>query len=248
MRNSDSLVMCIPVYGAFTYALATLTSFMSVGGPAATVVVVDDCSPGDHENFKRAVIAQVPSSRLVYLRNTVNRGLTYAWNFGFSVALDREAGLYAPGNSDILFAPHALRRLRTALTVTGATLAGPVTNAPGHVKQQNIRRYFPEYAPSDDPTKLAECEARLAVGPAIYNRLNGFFMVGDVTRLKACMYDGQQLYDPGKPLKGNEDELQTRMCKRGGTSVIVRDAFVFHYRSVSRGLVGTPSCEGAYRA
>ena len=248
MYDSNSLVMCLPVYGAFTYALSTLKSFMSAGWAASTVVVVDDCSPGDHEGFRCAVEQQVPESRLVYLRNSVNKGLTYAWNFGFRVALARGAGMYAPGNSDTLFAPRALQRLHGTLMTTGATLAGPVTNAPGHVKQQNVCRYLPTYVPSDDAAKIAACEARLVAQPAIQCKLNGFFMMGNVLRLKACMYDERQLYDPGKPLKGNEDEMQARVHARGGVSVIVPDAFVFHYRSASRGLSGTPSCVGAYRA
>lgn len=109
--------------------------------------------------------------------------------------------------------------------------AGPVTNAPGHVREQEVGRYLDGYEVDD--TAVDETGERCRAikrAPVDVPRLNGFCIAG---RVASFFRVGNQPFSPSIPMAGNEDDFFRRS---EGSRRVVPQSFVFHYRSVSRGL------------
>lgn len=231
----------IPTYGHFDYAKLAVES--AADTPGACVIVVDDCSrdwPGE-----RIVRGWLPPG-VPYLcqRYDHNGGLSRSWNAGLRLA--RMAGLeYAVcGNSDLVLSRGWWEPLHEALQ--SHHFAGPVTNAPGHVNAQQVKRYIPDYTVDD--TLIDETGARcrrIDRRWTIRTELNGFCFAGRVASFFAV--GDPEPFDPNIPMSGNETEFFKRSADLSMSCAIVPQSFVFHYRSVSRGLNGRRPEEGASR-
>lgn len=243
MNHGPLVVVCVPVYGAFPEALNAIRSIERADG-CPSLVVLDDASPGDHARFRVEVEDSVPAARLTYRRFDKNQGLTWMWNEGWRAAREAGAAYFVAGNSDILVGAHALTTMIEVCERSGATLVGPMTNAPGHVRDQQASGVVQPRQPvvdAMDEVLRTEHGSDSKVVP----RVNGFFALGRVGRLPA--YDVENLFNPRNRMTGNEDELQARMARRGLVSRVALGAYVFHYRSMSRGLAGRSADRGAYR-
>lgn len=244
MNQSPLVVVCVPVYGAFPEALNAIRSIARADG-CPSLVVLDDASPGDeHASFRVDVENSVPPERLLYRRFAYNQGLTRMWNEGWRAAREAGAAYFVAGNSDVLVGAHALTTMIAVCARRGSTLVGPMTNAPGHVRDQQACGVVQPRQPVVDAMDEVLRKAH-GSDSKVVPRVNGFFALGQVDRLPP--YDSENLFNPRNRMTGNEDELQARMAHRGLVSRVALGAYVFHYRSLSRGLAGRSADRGAYR-
>lgn len=235
-------LVVIPVHGHWDYALKAVTSlYWAADGSWADssnsvdCVVYDDGSADYTPERERALLAV--DRRVSFIRYADNKGMTRSWNAGLRLA---KAGGYrycCLGNSDILFTPTWDFWLREALNTYD--LVGPVSNAAGHTSAfQDVALYDPAYKLSDDWADLAGTAKRLAdtqANKVVPARVNGFCMMTRTDLAWKHAYDSDNVFTPLKPMAGNEDELQNRWAAAGLKFAVVPSAFVFHYRSVTRG-------------
>ena len=233
MCMSRKIAVIIPTYGQFDYTLKCLASLVRLTADYQCIVI-DDGSP-DWSDAVRADIGRVvPQEYLHFERFVPNRGLTAAWNRGLELARQFGNPYAVLVNSDTLFTPGWLPRTLAALD--RVDLLGPMSNAPGEHEQQQIQRLWRGYRLDDSPEYLAEVSWRLQrkhAGQLRPGVINGFWMAAKTETWWANAFDAAHVFDPSKRLTGNESEFQKRLRGKTGTA---RDVFIFHYRSVSRGL------------
>lgn len=224
-----------PTYGHYEYARAAVESFLEFT-PGGAVVVVDDGYPEFHRfwELEWPVVAHHFQDQ---------RGVTRSWNLGLVLAREIGAKYTICGNSDILFAPNWHTGPESLLEDSSVGLVGPLSNGPGLTNRlQNIWDHLPGYKPSDLAQAISRVAAELTCRYDIDDHLaadavNGFFMVGRTARWWEGAYDNEHVFDPTPPfaLVGSEHELQRRFRACGWRSVVSLRAFIFHYRSVTRG-------------
>ncbi|QDU59992.1 Glycosyl transferase family 2 [Planctomycetes bacterium Pan216] len=217
------------------YALRAISSALEFT-PGATAIVVDDASeewPEDMPDVLRSLAAERP---IVVQRYREGGGLSRSWNAG--LRLCRSLGLeYAvPANADVVFTPGWWKPVAEALEQKA--FVGPMTNAPGHCKAQQIAKSLEGYTMDDREDVLAEQAEglRRKFKESIRNtdRLNGFLWAGKTSTFWEMALGGGNVYNPKIPLAGNEDDLRKRAIKAGKTLGIALGSFIFHYRSVMR--------------
>ena len=71
--------------------------------------------------------------------------------------------------------------------------------------------------------------------PEAYMMLNGFFTMAKTEVWWSGAFGKDTVFDPGKRMHHNEDELEIRWAKMGRRIGFVPSSFIFHYRAVSRG-------------
>ena len=243
---SSAFAVIIPTYGEFPYVfkcLETLVRFTS----DYHCYLLDDASPDWRADYEDEIRRIVPPDRLHFERYPENRGLTAAWNHGLILAREHGHPYAALVNSDTLFSPGWL--LRTIRALEQADLVGPLTNAPSDSRHQDIRNYLRSYKVDDSHDALCDVSHRLAQkysGRTSTGTINGFWMAAKTDTWWANAFDATHVFDPKNRLTGNESEFQKRFK---GRIAACHDTFIFHYRSVSRGLenVDTQYCKGAHR-
>ncbi len=230
----------LPSYGHFDYL--HLAAESAARTPGAVIIVVDDASkdwPGD-----RVVRGYLPKDvPFVLQRYDGNAGLSRSWNAGLRICRNMGLPYAVCGNSDLVFSMGWWEPLEEALQ--SHDFAGPVTNAPGHMRQQDVARYLPGYSLSDDPDDIEDTAKALREANAagsVRGNLNGFCIAGKVDSFHRAGNFNESI-----PLAGNEDDLFKRSAALGMTAAVVPTSYVFHYRSVSRGLKGKPIEAGSVR-
>lgn len=234
-ESGEGLAIIIPTYGAFEYALLTVqTAARSV--PSARLIVVDDASPDWNTDWEAEL--QALSARISIKRYDENEGLTRSWNYGVQLALDEGFPYIAAGNADLRFPLGWWEPLRDVLD-HGTGFVGPLTNAPGGDAFQDIRRYHTDYVQDHEQSAIDELQQMLLAKPtrqAKRSRLSGFLIAGSAEAFEAARFSEDDIYDPAYRMVGNEYQLQRLAAKRGITSRVALRSFVYHFRSVSRGL------------
>lgn len=236
-----NLLVVVPVYSHWDYAVRTVASLYRAAAASyfessadVHCVVIDDGSPDHSPLWEQRLLDIDP--RVTFIRYSNNAGMTRSWNVGLGIARVGHFHWCCLANSDLLFTPGWDAHLRTA--GDEYALVGPVSNAPGHTtKHQDVARYLPGYTLSDDWDDLKAVAADLgsrglAPVPA---RVNGFCMLTRTAVAWANPFDKDHVLDPRCPMAGNEDRLQDRWARAGLKFAVVPSAFVFHYRSVTRG-------------
>jgi len=236
----------VPTYGEFPYVLKCLESLARCTSDYRCYVI-DDASPGWTSEIENAIRRTIPSERLHFERWEENRGLTAAWNHGLELARLGCHPYAALVNSDTLFSPGWL--LRTAEALDKADLVGPLTNAPSDSRHQEIRNVIRGYRLDDSAEACAEISHRVRAkfsGKLDSGTINGFWMAAKTEMWWANAFDATHVFDPKNRLTGNESEFEKRFK---GRIAAMHDVFIFHYRSVSRGLenVEAQYCRGAFR-
>ncbi|MCX6895282.1 MAG: glycosyltransferase [Verrucomicrobia bacterium] len=233
MATPAKFTLIVPVYGEFDFAFKCLDSLVR-HTTDYRCIVIDDCSPGWTDAVRAEIERIVPRERLHFERFDPNRGLTAAWNRGLELARDFGCPYAALVNSDTLFTPGWL--VRTVAALDQVDLVGPMSNAPGEHEQQQIQRLLRDYRPDDSPEALADLSWRLRdkfsgqIRPGV---VNGFWFAAKTKTWWNNAFDATHVFDPAKRLVGNESEFQKRFRGKIGAAA---DVFIFHYRSVSRGL------------
>lgn len=238
----------IPTYGHFDYAREAVLSAIN-SRDDVVAIVVDDGS----KDWNTDWLQDIPSDRFVLHRFEENKGTTQCWNFGINES-DRIGCEYVClSNSDVIFPNQCFESMIEAID-RGFSLIGPLTNAPGHSIEQNIKLYMPHYELTDDKSHIEKVNEELREkykGEAIpLFPINGFCWLG-----RTDFFITNDLLDEDTfPRAGQEDDFQRRVLndrqaiiKDGGTRIpkfgYILDTFVFHYRGVSRYNMD----EGSYR-
>ncbi len=255
MRQFD-LGVVIPTYGAFEYAEDAVTTALNRSFSDLCVLIVDDASPDWAEKgapMLQRLQREWGANKVRCNQFVENGGLTRSWNYGLNYFSQPEAlcDNICVANSDLLFSEGWDEPLLVA--ATKYALVGPVTNAPGTVACQDVRRYsMVEYEALDDMEvidTLAKLLGRVHQGRQMFvEQINGFCMLARRETWDKGRYDADHIFKPSNPVnsKGqpnptplmtlNEDELQARWRAVGMRSAFCPSSFVFHYRSVTRGI------------
>lgn len=235
--TNDKLLGIIPTYRGFDYARIAAESFLATTD--GDVLIVDDGSP----DWVKIKWQDWPSKRLHKFRYAKNdKNLTRSWNYGLRFAKTHGFKYAMAGNSDVLFVEGWWEPIKRALDA-GWDLAGPLTNAPGPKKRQQIKEWIDDYRLTDDTTYIRSVLAQIAKNDVIPELINGFCMLAPVASWWKNSFDDEHVFDPKHKMTRNEDELQGRWHKAGARIGVVASSFVFHYRGVSRGSGGA----GRYR-
>lgn len=257
-----SVTVVIPQYGKFEY---TANALKSLCVPASLrdnsqvrVVLVDDASPNFYESLPD-IMEHVGSEISVdWVRFEQNQGLTAAWNLGMVSATQTVLSDYAVcANNDIKVIPGWLDGIVDALEV--GDLVGPLTNAPGSERRQDVTRQTGLNV-ADNENDFEAVAAAIRKQPAfIPSSINGFFLAAKTSSWLSGRYDAVNSFKPlnlynSKGQKNptprmtlNEYELQGRWKAQGRRVGIAPRSFVFHYRAVTRGLKVPGSHKGATR-
>jgi len=238
------ILIVIPTYEHFEVARACVASILAHSDPATChIALVDDASktwPLDWHNW--------PAYNGFRHRFPSNGGLTRSWNHGLRLARQFGYRYTVCGNSDLLFTSGWEKPLIRALD-DGIGLIGPVSNAPGHARCQNVKRFGVEVV-NDTPEQLelAAKQLRSNRSPVAADYINGFCMMAKTSTWWLHAYSRDDVFDPNYKLTGNENELQKRWQAAGVKIAFHPGSFVFHYRSVSRPeALAAATSKGAFR-
>ena len=232
----------IPTYGQFDYARIATESFLRSESDSVAIVV-DDASPDWNDRW----LEGLDETRIVQHIFDENRGLTRSWNWGIKRAHDIKAEFVVVGNSDLLFPENWFAPVRKAFR-HGWEFLGPLTNAPGDRRKQKINRYVKDYELTDNPEyikKLVDRLPKYSSENVIRERINGYCMIG---RPKSWMAYGM-FNEKRHPMTHQESSFFRNVSRSGGGNNIgiAMHSFVFHYRSVSKGLKRGSLDEGNFR-
>lgn len=248
MDDSPHILVIVPTYGAFEYARKTLTSLFAHSGPNTHAIVVDDGSPAWNNDWYQDVGGTVGVCHCLE-----NGGLTKALNVGFGLAYGLNCDYIAAVNSDIIFTAGWWQPLVYNLQ-HGYDLVGPVSNAPGVSSRgvQDVKRWACGVGTSDTATSL---KAVPKILKATYSNrvepcdINGFFLMSRRTAWIAHAYEYRQFTfppsidimpsgraNPTPLMTGQEDWLNHRVKRAGGRVGACLGSYIFHYRSVTRGV------------
>ena len=232
------------------YTASSLRSFFQTT-PSGLAIVVDDASAGwepIHESHLKT-LAEYKGHECFVFRFKEWGGLTRSWNEGLRIARDFDCDYVICGNNDIIFPPRWHEGLLHALE-HGYSLVGPLSNAPGVSRPQEVWRYYEDYEVNDSDMYINKVQTYLInnyMGEVVEHSINGFFQMAHMDTWQAGSYEPDNVYRPRNDVtsKGhknatplmtlNEDELQGRWRKLGFKSAFVPSSFIFHYRAVTRG-------------
>lgn len=229
--------LIIPVRDHWDYVIRTIDT-AARHTPEALVLVMDDASTEWSDDLPRRLASLVAPGQLLFHRFHTHGGLTRSWNAGLRHCRDRGLTYAVPANSDLAFSPGWWTPLRCLLDARTASFVGPLSNAPGHQLEQDVRRLLPSYATDDTDTAIAACAAHLAAAfggeHERAKKLNGFLVAGRTADYWSLALSPDAVYDPRIPFDGNEDDFHRRAVRQRHRLAIAHSSFVFHYKGVSR--------------
>ncbi len=223
-------VVAIPVFNAYAALAACLDSLLATMPAGTPLLLLDDASPDERIP---ALVERLDRPNLAYVRKAINGGFVETVNLAFAWSAPRDVVV---ANSDTLFPPGWLERLRAAATarpeiatVTPLTNHGSILSVP----HRNVE--VPEPAPG---MAVAEADARIqaaslrlwpvipaAVGHCVYFRRAALEAVGGF----------DPVFSPGY---GEEVDFSQRAVLAGFAHVAADDLFIFHQGSGSFGAGG----------
>ena len=234
----------LPTYTKLDYSARCLASLEEASaGAHVRAFVLDDGSPNWHTGWLK-------KSRIVaHAESDTRQGLTHVWNRGFALARQGNFDFIVAGNDDVLF-PRGwwVPFLRLACS---NCIAGPLSNAPGttNPKVQQISTWI-SYKLSDDAQDITRTLRNLEVAQftkTVPGPINGFFMWGSKPSWDSLAHNSDYQFpksidtmpsgrsNPTPHMTGQEDWLYTRCNRLGVPMITILSAFIWHYRSVSRG-------------
>lgn len=226
------VAVVITCFNQSAYTVQAVRSLLEFTRPSKEISydfkIFDDCST----DGTKEVIEEHFGDRIGYWKPSKNKGLTNLWNAAYRQYADFDYIVLS--NNDVIFTPDWGYILLTEMQQHGSSLAGPVTNCPGHIDAQDVRNFLEDYEPSDAMEDILTTSQRLT-GQASFrtSRINGFCMAFRTSLLaRADITNSGMPFDPQFRLFGNEDEFQARLAPR---PLIVPKCFVFHYKRVSIG-------------
>jgi glycosyltransferase involved in cell wall biosynthesis len=188
--------------------------------------VFDDSSTDDTQD----VVRSAGGGKAMYWCSEQNEGVTYLWNAAYRHFSKSDYIVIV--NNDVIFTPNWCYRILDVMRRHKCAMAGPITNGPGHVLDQDVRNFICDYEPSDDWKNLVRLSDNLKhLEPFEVPRINGFCMVFETAFLRRAQQERVgEPFDPKNRDFGNEDEIQARLNPRPR---VVPSSFVFHYKRVT---------------
>lgn len=218
------ILIVIPTYGAFDYALKAVRSAVeNTRTLNPRVLVVDDATPGkldgpghpQYDAFAELCRASkdfcsshpplgptfAPAPAVEFHEFKEHGGLTRSWNHGLAYANTHGFEFCCVANSDVIFAPNWDKGIFDALAFQGLDLAGPVTNTPGNTQEQYVGRYSAlyRYKYADDLKHIAAVQNELNQaqwGRFKRTKINGFCMVALTDKWRKHAYDAEHVFRP----------------------------------------------------
>ena len=232
----------IPTYGQFDYARIATESFLRSESDSVAIVI-DDASPDWNDRW----LEGLDKTRIIQHIFDENTGVTRSWNWGIKKAKEIRARFVVVGNSDLLFPENWFAPVQKAFRY-GWEFLGPLTNAPGDKRRQNISRYVKDYELKDDPSSIKELVSRLpkySKESVVGDGINGYCMIGRPESWMAYGLFNEKRY----PMTHQETSFFRHVRRNGGGSNIgiALHSFVFHYSSVSKGLKRGGLDQGNFR-
>lgn len=236
--DKRTVAVVLPCFNHLDYTQKALDSYLAARCPAFNhvLVVIDDHSTDNTRSFWLKNSRTV--SNLCYFRYRRNMGLTQAWNNGVAFSSRCiQADYIVVINNDVIMPHNTIEKLTRHLIKTGGGMIGPMTNAPGHQCEQQIKNLIKEYVPSDainDIEFISEALKEHKVKEVDF--INGFFFAAS-----RDIFEGNLFWKFPRPFYfnpiyrnvGNEDEFQDRLREKGRKIYKAEDAFVFHYKDVT---------------
>ena len=243
---NEKFALIIPTYNEFAYVAKCLESMVAHCSDYLCILI-EDGSPEWDERWLDVFRKIVPPERFYFERFAQNKGVTATWNHGLQLARKFNNQYAIIVNADTLFSPGTL--LRTEDALEKLDLMGPLSNAAGGNRRQQIEKLCPYYKVDDSDRALTKLSRRLRkefggqVSPGL---INGFWLAAKTKIWWDNSFSAECVFDPGNRIVGNEDEFQARFKGKIGSAL---DVFIFHYRSVSRRLenVDPDACIGSFR-
>ncbi|MDD4558071.1 MAG: glycosyltransferase [bacterium] len=203
-------------------------------------VIIDDCSTDDG---LADALAAVDGVR--FIRLTENRGITYCWNWGFREYRNSH-DIIIFCNNDVIFSPGWAEKLCDCLMSKKLDFVGPLTNTPGFIDKQDIRKYCKNYIHSNKIKEVNDTASRITDGSwRRINKINGFCMCVRMEFLRRNVLPDGNVFEPANIIFKSDDEIQSRTKPRAG---ICLSSFVFHYKQISVGhLKDRPRIKRVYR-
>lgn len=210
--------------------------------PDSFILIIDDASEEWQPDYFDRLLSIDPK-RIEINRFEKPGGLTRSWNYGVSRCRQLGMKYCVVANNDLAFSSDWFSPVRWVLDgpeipYSDFRFAGPVSNAPGHSKAQDVRTMLPDYEVADSDEAIAETSNRLfgRKDAVETNRLNGFCFAAKTSSFERNAIDAKRgiYFDHAIPLAGNEDAFFRRAVAAGATLLIAADSFVFHYRGVTR--------------
>lgn len=251
--NEPAMAIVIPTYGHYTYAaLAARSALENFYASIPFVYIIDDNHP-DWDTKARQPLCKVFKDHALsmrVLRLNANQGLTYCWNLGLQLAIEKGFDYIAVTNSDVIFPPCWDMSIIAALDEREYSLVGPITNAPGTCKEQDASLYVEYFRVTDDIDYLNKLSKQLQLdygSMTVDAVINGFCMIAKTKTWNKYRYDNVNIFKPRNDFnsKGErnptplmtlqEYELQGRWKNLGLKTGVCPGSFVLHYRSISRG-------------
>jgi GT2 family glycosyltransferase len=248
----------IPSYSNLDYLAQTVNSCFATT-ENVFVYIVDDATTEPLRPLLSSLKLRY-GNRVNWCCFLTHGGLTRSWNQGlrdFKLNLPNtfigherlDADYICCTNNDVIFTPGWADTLAYHLDRDRLDLVGPLTNAPGPVREQHIAQWLNDYVASDDPASLKNVVDSLEHRRNHFKRspINGFCMMAKAETWFDNSYDQDFVFRPenhynskGQPnptplMTLNEDEFQGRLQAKGLRTGIALGSFVFHYRAVSRG-------------
>lgn len=216
-------------YNHIDYTERALKSFYSTVNEKIDyeLWLLDDNSTEDIES----VYKKYKNAGLKFFKNSNNNGLTSLWNKGFEFNNDKKYLILC--NNDVIFSNHWADNLIFSLSNAHSfSVAVPVTNAPGHVPQQNITNFIKNYIPNDNQKEINFISEQIKdLTPQRISKGNGFCWAIKVSLLTNNLRKGTP-FNENFPLYGGEDEFFARVKPK---TMLVPSSFIFHYKHVSVG-------------
>lgn len=186
----------------------------------------DDGSTDDTLNL----VSKYKSQKLNIIGSLFNEGTVKNANKAYYMTKDCDYFLIL--NNDLKFAKDWAPKLLDGMISMDADLAGPVTNAPGPHKLQDIRNYVDNYKLSDKQNIINEVAQKITnLKPFTTSLINGFALAIKQTYMQIHAYEKDKFFKAGPvPEFGIETEFQKRTKT---VPVIVPSSFLFHYKQIT---------------
>lgn len=191
------------------------------------VLVVDDASPpeiGVEKFCKERGLMLITKPKAYGATDSLNKAYNFFKQKGYRTCII--------SNDDVLFPPAFWRGLVSGVWKHGYNLLGPLSNAPGDGKEQQIERFLNIVASSTNIDQIQQALFQKYHGEAKWapcSYFNGFcFAFGpSIAKFK---FSKELLFNPVFKNLGNEIDLTKRIIKRGGKIGMSKISYVFHWK------------------
>lgn len=191
------------------------------------ILIVDDASPPEI-----GIGPFCKQKGLMLITKPKAFGVTDSWNRAYNFFKKKGYKACIISNDDVLFPRDFWRGLIEDVYKKGYDLLGPLSNAPGDGRKQQIGRFLNIVPSSSNADQIQQALFQKYHGetkwsPCSY--LNGFCFAFSPS-IEKFKFSKEFLFNPVQKNRGNEIDLLKRIIKRGGRIGISTISYVFHWK------------------